>query len=299
MQENIARLAAALGPSVRVHVPMAEHTSFRIGGPADLFFEPEDAPSLARALRLAKECGAPVFILGNGTNLLVSDRGIEGLVIHLGERFSGMRCEGNRVHALAGTLVSGLAAYAAAQGLMGLEWAAGIPGSVGGAVAMNAGAYGGEVAQSLERVEYLQHGEVAVCAPQAGDMGYRYSAFGAPERIVLSATFRLAPDDGGAAQRMRDYAARRKAKQPLASPSAGSAFKRPAGFFAGALIEQAGLKGFRVGGAQVSALHAGFIINTGGATSADVRGLIAEVQKRVFERSGVRLEPEVKFVGRE
>lgn len=181
---------------------------------------------------------------------------------------------------------------------MGLEWAAGIPGTVGGAVAMNAGAYGGEIKQVLTKVEYIEDGAVCSVEPEDSDLGYRFSRFAAPERIVLSAEFSLSPDDGMTKERMKDYSERRRAKQPLTYPSAGSTFKRPAGYYAGALIEQADLKGVSVGGAKVSTLHAGFIINKGGATSEDVKRLIELVQERVYENSGVTLETEVKFIGR-
>ncbi len=301
--ETIDRLFTILAPyGASRDVPMAAHTSFRIGGPAQLFLEPGSRAVLSLALQRAAEEGIPVTLMGNGTNLLVSDSGVEGLVIKLGPAFSGVELrEEGRVWAQAGSLLSGLANFAAEKGLMGLEFAAGIPGSVGGALAMNAGAYGGEIKDVLCEIEYLDRatGALLCRAPLEGELGYRQSAFSWPGRVAVAATFRLLPDDGGMQARMREYAQSRKTKQPLSYPSAGSTFKRPAGHFAGALIQAAGLKGARVGGAQVSELHAGFIINQGGATSADVRGLIELVQKRVLEESGIKLEPEIKFIGRE
>ncbi len=303
MEQRIDRLFAILAPYGAVKdVPLAAHTSFRIGGPAQLFFEPGDGAALSLALESAKAEGVAVTLMGNGSNLLVSDAGVEGLVVKLGSAFSGLELrEDGQVFALAGTLLSALANFAADHGLMGLEWAAGIPGSVGGALAMNAGAYGGEIRQVLCEVEYFdaQTGEFLRRAPSEGELGYRQSAFAWPARVTTAAAFRLAPDDGGMRERMREYSEKRRAKQPLAYPSAGSVFKRPPGHFAGALIEAAGLKGVAVGGAEVSELHAGFIINTGNASSADVHALIELVRRRGLERSGVLLEPEIKFIGRE
>ena len=297
--ENLTRLVKELEIyKIRTNAPMAEYTSFRIGGPAELLFMPEDREQLEIGMSKAEELGVPYMIIGNGSNLLVSDGGIDGLVIRIAGDFSGIEYSGNKLKARAGTLISAAAKDSVERGLMGLEWAAGIPGTVGGAVAMNAGAYGGEIKQVLTNVEYIEDGEVRSAEPGEGDLGYRFSRFTAPERIVLSAEFSLSPDDGMTRERMRDYAERRRTKQPLAYPSAGSTFKRPAGCYAGALIEQAGLKGASVGGAEVSTLHAGFIINKGGATCEDVKRLIELVQERVYESSGVALETEVKLIGR-
>lgn len=298
-RENMARLAKELEIyNIRANAPMREYTSFRIGGPADLMFMPADREQLEAGIKKAEELGVPYMVMGNGTNLLVSDGGIDGLVIRIAGDFSGIEYSENRLKANAGTLISAAAKDSVEHGLMGLEWAAGIPGTVGGAVAMNAGAYGGEIKQALTRVEYFEDGAIRSVEPEDSDLGYRFSRFAAPGRIVLSAEFSLSPDDGMARERMREYSERRRAKQPLTYPSAGSAFKRPKGRYAGALIEQAGLKGTSVGGAEVSALHAGFIINKGGATCEDVKRLIALVQERVYEFSGVALETEVKFIGR-
>lgn len=303
MERRLERVFTILAPyGVEREVPLSAHTSFRIGGPAQLFFEPGDREALELALSSAKQEGVALTLLGNGSNLLVSDAGVEGLVIKLGKAFSAISvAEDGRVWAMAGSLLGALASFAADRGLMGIEWAEGIPGSVGGALAMNAGAYGGETKSAVSEVEYfdLERGEFIYKALEEGEMGYRRSAFAWPKRVVVSAAFCLSPDDGGVRERMRDFAKRRQEKQPLSYPSAGSTFKRPAGHFAGALIEAAGLKGTTVGGAKVSELHAGFIVNAGQATCRDVRELIALVQRRVLEHSGVALEPEVKFIGKE
>ncbi len=282
-------------------VSMAAHTSFRIGGPAALFFEPKDPAELMLALKKARELHIPITLMGNGTNLLVRDGGVEGLVLKLGPRFSGFNLEGSLAVALAGTLLSSLAAATVRAGYMGLEWAAGIPGTVGGALAMNAGAYGGDVKGALQWVEYLDMptGKIEKRQPAEAELGYRRSSFSWPERVVLRAAFRIEADDGQAQARMADYNQRRREKQPLQYPSAGSTFKRPPGHYAGALIEEAGLKGLSVGGAEVSRLHAGFIINRGGATCADVLALIEQVQARVLASSGVELTPEIRIIGRD
>ena len=298
-KENLARLAKELEIyKIKANAPMAEYTSFRIGGPADMLFMPSDREQLEYGIKKAKELDVPYMIIGNGSNLLVSDSGIEGLVIRIAGDFSGIEYSKNKLKARTGTLISAAAKDSVEHGLMGLEWAAGIPGTVGGAVAMNAGAYGGEIKQVLTKVEYIEDGAVCSVEPEDSDLGYRFSRFAAPERIVLSAEFSLSPDDGMAKERMKDYSERRRAKQPLTYPSAGSTFKRPEGYFAGALIEKNGLKGLTVGGAQVSEKHAGFVINRGGATAADVKALIGKIQKKVFENDGVMLEPEVIFTGR-
>ena len=296
-KENLARLAKELEIyKIKANAPMAEYTSFRIGGPADLLFMPLDREQLEDGIKKARELDVPYMIIGNGSNLLVSDSGIEGLVIRTAGDFSGIEYSKNRLKAHAGTLISVAAKDSVEHGLMGLEWAAGIPGTVGGAVAMNAGAYGGEIKQVLTKVEYIEDGAVCSVEPEDSDLGYRFSRFAAPERIVLSAEFSLSPDDGMTKERMKDYSERRRAKQPLAYPSAGSTFKRPAGYYAAALIDQCGLKGLTVGGAQVSEKHEGFVINRGGASCADVTALMAEIQKRVREKTGVVLEPEVRVI---
>ena len=287
------------GCIVRQNVPMAQYTSFHTGGCARILIEPQSAEALQRALAAVREWEIPFEVIGNGTNLLVSDEGLDAAVFRIGDAMGALEQKAGVFYAEAGALLSVLAKRAVEQGFMGLEWAAGIPGSVGGAVAMNAGAYGGEIAAVIKSVTYLDvtSGAIIQAEPQQGEFAYRYSAYRAPQRIVLSAEFSLAPDDGGAKARMAEYAAKRREKQPLAYPSAGSTFKRPQGNFAGALIEQAGLKGKRVGGAEVSTLHAGFLINAGGATSSDVYALMRLVQRTVFAQSGIWLEPEVRLLG--
>lgn len=282
----------------RENVPMSEYTSFRVGGNAEVLVEPASAEELSRCLLIAKQLDKQVTIIGNGSNLLVSDEGIEGICIRIAERMSASEICGTRITVQAGAHISSIAKKSVLSGLIGLEWAAGIPGTVGGAIAMNAGAYGGEISMVLKRVSGIMDGEVCSFDVKEGDMGYRKSRFSAPDFLTCEAEFELMPDDGSALIKMNDYNARRREKQPLSYPSAGSTFKRPEGYFAGALIEKAGLKGASIGGAMVSTKHAGFIINTGSATCGDVLALIELVQKRVYDMSGVILETEVKHIGK-
>ena len=278
--------------------PMSRHTTFRVGGPADLMFLPASAHELCDALRLAREAGVPAQVLGNGSNLIVRDGGIRGLTIVLGEHFSDIRVEGKRLCAQAGALLSRVAAAAMEAGLSGLEFAGGIPGTLGGGCAMNAGAYGGQISDVLVSAEVLLGGEVRTLSLEEMQMGYRTTLPLREGGVVLSACFELDRDDSDAIQsRMKELNARRRDKQPLNLPSAGSTFKRPEGHFAGALIEGCGLKGCAIGAAQVSQKHAGFIVNTGGATAKDILQLIAHVQAVVRRETGVELEPEVKIKG--
>lgn len=296
--EKLERLERVLGGmNFKKNVPMRDYTTFKIGGECLAMVEPASAQEVMLALETAAECGIDTFIMGNGSNLLVSDRGINKLVIRIAERMSSVEISGNTVIAQAGALLSSVAKLSVSRGLMGLEWASGIPGSIGGSVAMNAGAYGGELSDCVKRVDFIKNGRFYSDAVEKGDFGYRKSLYDSPDITVCGVGMELCPDNGGAAERMREYTAMRRAKQPLAYPSAGSTFKRPEGYYAGALIEGAGLKGFSVGGAEVSTLHAGFIINKGGATADDVKDLIFEIQKRVFEKYGVMLETEIKYVG--
>lgn len=296
--EKLDRLERVLGGmNFKKNVPMRDYTTFKIGGECLAMVEPASAQEVMLALETAAECGIDTFIMGNGSNLLVSDRGINKLVIRIAERMSSVEISGNTVMAQAGALLSSVAKLSVSRGLMGLEWASGIPGSIGGSVAMNAGAYGGELSDCVKRVDFIKNGRFYSDAVEKGDFGYRKSLYDSPDITVCGVGMELCPDNGGAAERMREYTALRRAKQPLAYPSAGSTFKRPEGYYAGALIEGAGLKGFSVGGAEVSTLHAGFIINKGGATADDVKDLIFEIQKRVFEKYGVMLETEIKYVG--
>ena len=278
--------------------PMSRHTTFRVGGPADVMFLPESEEQVVQALSLAREAQIPVIIIGNGSNLVVRDGGIRGLVIALGEGMAAIVRVEHTVSALAGASLARVSAYAQASGLSGLEFASGIPGTLGGGCAMNAGAYGGQLSDVLIDARVLLNGELRTLTAEAMQMGYRTSLPLREGGVVLSARFALRPDDPEAiAARMRELNARRRDKQPLDRPSAGSTFKRPEGYFAGALIEQAGLKGRRVGGAQVSEKHAGFIVNVGDATAADILALIGVVQDEVEARFGVRLETEVRVLG--
>ena len=283
---------------IRTEEPMSKHTTFRIGGAAEVFAAP-DARELPQLLAMAKGADVPVTVIGNGSNLLVGDRGIRGLVIEIGERMSEVRIEGTILVAGAGALLSKAAQTAAAAGLGGLEFAAGIPGSVGGAVVMNAGAYGGEMKDVLQSVKVLtEEGELLILTTEELELGYRHSCVPERKYIVVEATMELSakPEEEIRAC-MAELRAKRVEKQPLEYPSAGSTFKRPEGYFAGKLIMDAGLRGYTVGGAQVSEKHCGFVINKGGATAADVRQLMQDVHDRVKEQFDVELEPEVKMIG--
>ena len=283
---------------IRTEEPMSKHTTFRIGGAAEVFAAP-DARELPQLLAMAKGADVPVTVIGNGSNLLVGDRGIRGLVIEIGERMSEVRIEGTTLVAGAGALLSKAAQAAAAAGLGGLEFAAGIPGSVGGAVVMNAGAYGGEMKDVLQSVKVLtEEGELLILTTEELELGYRHSCVPERKYIVVEATMELSakPEEEIRAC-MAELRAKRAEKQPLEYPSAGSTFKRPEGYFAGKLIMDAGLRGYTVGGAQVSEKHCGFVINKGGATAADVRQLMQDVHDRVKEQFDVELEPEVKMIG--
>lgn len=278
---------------------LAKYTSFRIGGPARRMAFPKDGSQMVLLIEAARGCGARPLVIGNGTNLLFPDEGVDRLVVNTRDMSCVVLDAEGRVTAEAGVPLARAAVFAQKQGLTGLEFAHGIPGSVGGGVCMNAGAYGGEMAQVIDSVTVLFPDEgikTLSCADMA--FGYRHSLLMEyPGAVVLHAEFALEKDDSAAIRsRMDDLMSRRRASQPLEYPSAGSTFKRPEGYFAGRLIEEAGCKGLTVGGAQVSEKHAGFVINVGGATCADVLALMAEVQRRVKERSGVTLEPEVRVV---
>lgn len=286
---------------VAAEEPMSRHTSFRVGGPARRMAFPKSGEQLVLLLSFAGACGARPLVIGNGTNLLAPDEGLDRLVIDTSAALNRIEPgeEENTLMAEAGATLARVAEFACQRGLTGLEFAHGIPGTVGGAVCMNAGAYGGEMKQVVAGAAVLFPEEgVKFLSGEELDFGYRHSLLSDhPEAVVLHAVLRLAPGDPAAIREtMRDLMARRRASQPLDRPSAGSTFKRPAGYFAGTLIDQCGLKGLTVGGAQVSEKHAGFVINRGGATAADVTALIREVQRRVFEQTGVRLEPEVRIV---
>ena len=281
-------------PAVRM-ADMKKYTSFKIGGCADLLAEPENVSQLRAVLKVLKD--VPHIIIGNGTNLLFGDGGYRGVVLRLGNRFARVRVEGNRIYADAGASLAAVSRAAMEAGLAGLAPLSGIPATVGGAVIMNAGAYGGEMADVIETVTYMTpDGE----AGESSDHGfsYRHSTYMEKDRIITGAVFKLSKGDSEEIKReMEALSVRRREKQPLNLPSAGSAFKRPKEGFAAKMIDEAGLRGFSVGGAAVSEKHAGFVVNTGNASADDVRKLLLAVQKKVEEAYGVVLEPEIQFVG--
>lgn len=290
--KNIAR-------EVMINEPMANHTTFKIGGPADYFVSVSNETEVGDLIAWAKAENVPYMVIGNGSNMLVSDKGIRGLVIEVGKNLADVRVDGNKIYAQAGAMLVRVARMAMSESLTGMEEISGIPGTLGGAIYMNAGAYGGEISHIIETVTYLDRdGEIKTISGDECQFGYRTSIFEAGDKVILSAVLKLENgniDDIKA--EMADYTNRRKTKQPLSYPSAGSTFKRPEGHFAGALVENAGLKGYTVGKAQISELHAGFVINLGGATCEDVMGVIRHAQKVVKEKYDVCLEPEVRLVG--
>ena len=282
---------------VRREEPLGRHTTFRIGGPARRMAFPETEADLAGLLDLAWREHYPYTVMGNGSNILAADEGVDRLVINT-SRMDTVTVVGTAIHALAGVSLARVAVAAQKAGLTGLEFAHGIPGTLGGAVFMNAGAYDGEMCQVVERLRAWFPGKgVMTLSGEDCDFGYRHSVFQKNGAVVLMAELRLKRGDGAAVRaKMEELIARRRKSQPLELPSAGSTFKRPTGYYAGTLIDQCGLKGTAVGGAQVSEKHAGFIVNTGGATCADVLGLIEKVQETVREKAGVELEPEVRLL---
>jgi len=277
---------------------MAKHTSFRIGGPAEVMAFPKSAQELSDLIRNAETMGVIPRILGAGTNVLAPDEGIRGLVICLKDCLDGMtRLDDQTIRVMAGVTMSRAAVYAAKLGLSGLEFAHGIPGTVGGGVYMNAGAYGGEICQVCTAVEVMDlDGNMKRYTNEEMDFSYRHSVLEEKGGIVISAEFSLTPQEPNEIRaRMKELMGKRSASQPLDLPSAGSAFKRPVGGYAAALIDQAGLKGYQVGGPAISTKHAGFAVNLGGATAEDVKMLLAQVSDKVFENSGIRIEPEVRI----
>lgn len=300
--QSIRTVAESHGCTVRLQEPLALHTSFRIGGPAALWIEVGTTDGMAALHRICDALHVPCVVLGCGSNVLAADAGFDGVVLHpSAPEFTQMTVQGTVLTAGAGVKLSALAGLARTHGLAGLAFAYGIPGSVGGAVYMNAGAYGGEVKDVLMRCTVLTPDHrVETRSADALALAYRHSALMDDGGIVLAAEFALQPGDPDViGAQMNDYMARRKAKQPLDLPSAGSTFKRPVGSFAGALIEQCRLKGARVGDAQVSEKHAGFIVNRGHATCGQVRALIAHVQKSVEAETGISLECEIRMLGNE
>ena len=287
------------GYAIRLDERMAKHTSFQVGGPADCLFTARSADEIAFAMEAARQSNVPLTVIGRGTNLLVRDGGIRGLVVKIAGGMEGVSVSGDAVTAQAGAPLRRMAAAALEAGLSGAEFAAGIPGGVGGAVAMNAGAYGGEMARITKSVVALtQEGEVLTLSRDELDFAYRHSALMERNLTVVEACFTLYPDDPAAIRaRMDDFAARRSEKQPLDLPSAGSTFKRPPGHFAAKLIDDAGLRGVSVGGAMVSPKHAGFVVNTGGATARDILDLMEKIRGTVWEKFGISLEAEVRVLG--
>ena len=300
MKQAAERLKQAVGAGIFLtDEPMSRHTTFRTGGPADIYIEPSGVEELKQVLDICREENVAYTIIGNGSNLLVGDGGYRGVLISFGKPFAQVTIEGAQVRTGAGALLSAVAKQVLNASLTGFEFAAGIPGTIGGAVVMNAGAYGGELCQVLREATVLTpEGEVKTLLAEELELGYRTSCVQKNGYIVLEAVLQLQPgnaDDIRAV--MDDLASKRREKQPLEYPSAGSTFKRPEGHFAGRLIQDAGLRGFRVGGAQVSEKHCGFVINRDHATSADILSLCRQVQEKVKAQSGVELELEVKLLG--
>ena len=278
---------------------MSRHTTFKIGGPADYFLMPDKDTDVGRIVKICKESAIPYFILGNGSNLLVGDGGYRGAVIQIYKNMSAVTVEGTEITVQAGALLSSVAAAAKNAALTGFEFAGGIPGTMGGAVVMNAGAYGGEMKDVLTEVTVMdEEGEIVTLPADKLELGYRTSIIKTAGYIVLEAKLQLKEGTPEVIREtMKDLTIRRTTKQPLEYPSAGSTFKRPEGYFAGKLIMDSGLAGYQVGGAQVSEKHCGFVINAGGATARDVRTLMDNVRDIVYKKYGVTLEPEVKFLG--
>lgn len=279
--------------------PMSRHTTFRVGGPAECMVLIEQEEELLKLVPYLNQIGQDYFILGNGSNLLVGDKGYRGIVIKLGEGMDRITIDGDHIHVQAGALLSKTASAARDAGLSGMEFAAGIPGSVGGGVVMNAGAYDGEMKQITESVKVMdQEGKILVLDNDTMEFGYRTSIIKNRPFIVLEVVLRMQAGQKEEIQaKMDELMAKRQSKQPLNYPSAGSTFKRPEGYFAGKLIMDAGMRGYRIGDAQVADKHCGFVVNIGKATAADVKEVIEEVQERVKERFHVNLEPEVIFLG--
>ena len=303
MKNHFAEIQKLI-PEIRLlqNACLADFTSFQFGGPADLLAEPSTATEIVRLVQYANQNGLPYLVIGKGSNLIVRDGGIRGLVIVLADRYSRIELlTQTTIRAEAGARLIALARFAYEQGLSGLEFACGIPGSLGGAVAMDAGAYGGEMKQVVQQVTALDRtGQIIQLSNREMNFSYRHSTALEQQLIVLSAELELtAKDPAEIKAQMDDLSAKRRSKQPLQYPSAGSVFKRPPGNFAGPLIEQAGLKGYRIGDAQVSELHAGFIINLGHATASDVLQLIQYIQSTVLRQSGIWLEPEIQIIGEE
>ncbi len=289
----------AISPQLIENESMSRHTTFKIGGDADMFVSVTSVNELVSLIRLAKEKNIEYTVIGNGSNLLVGDKGIRGLVIEIGQGLANYEVKGNVIYAEAGILLKKLASVAASESLSGLEEVSGVPGTLGGGVFMNAGAYGGELKDTVKKVTYIDcDGDLYTIDASECDFGYRKSIFSNGGKFIVSAELELKKGNKEEIlSKMADYTKRRREKQPISYPSAGSTFKRPEGYFAGTLIEQSGLKGYRCGDAMVSELHAGFVINCGNATAQDVINVIEHTKKTVLDKFGVELEPEVRMIG--
>ena len=284
---------------VRLQEPLKNHTTFRIGGPADCMVFPETTDDIVKVLKFCRQNHIFWFVFGLGINILVGDKGIRGVAIKIGERFSGITINENKLFAYGGSSLADCAQTAALSSLGGMEFASGIPGSIAGAVVMNAGAYDGEMKDLVVEVEVINAaGQISIIKNEEINFSYRSSCFSSRQDLIIKVTLQLYNEEKPIVlAKMKNLAEQRKAKQPLDYPSAGSAFKRPKGLYVAPLLEEMGLKGYQVGGAQVSDKHAGFIINTGNATAMDVKLLIADIQAKVFKQHGIMLEPEMKMVG--
>lgn len=300
MYNDLALFAESLGATVETNAPMSRYTSFKTGGNAKLLIKPDSFETLASLIKYCSEHNIKPFIIGNGSNLLVSDNGFDGVILKIGTDLSKIELlDDETIFCSAGATMKSLCTFAYENSLSGLEFAYGIPGNLGGAVYMNAGAYGGEMKDVLYSCTHIdENGNIGVLSKEQLDLGYRRSAYTDNGYTIISAILKLKKGDKAEIKEaMNDKLRRRREKQPLEFPSAGSTFKRPEGYFAGALIEDCNLKGYTVGGAQVSEKHAGFVINRGGATSTDILNLIKHIQNTVFEKHGVKLETEVKIIG--
>lgn len=300
-QEFEEKLEKIADGTLKRQEPMKNHTTFRIGGAADYLISPKSVEQIKDIVALCRMYGVVCEVIGNGSNLLVSDQGVDGVVLKLGKEFSQVKQEGMCLVAQAGIALSVLAKKAAQAGLSGLEFASGIPGTLGGAIVMNAGAYGGEIAQVVRQVTMLsKEGEFICFTGEEMQFGYRKSIVSELSYMVLEAELCLKEGDIATIEaKMAEFNGKRREKQPLEYPSAGSTFQRPVGYFAGKLIMEAGLAGFRIGDAEVSKKHCGFVINRGNATAKEVSDLIKKVQQIVYEKTGIKLEPEVRYLGRE
>lgn len=299
MENIIEVLKKAIGENnVIENEPMSKHTTFRIGGNADIFVTPQSTEDIENVIKIAEKTNTPYYIIGNGSNLLVKDNGIRGIVIQIYKKYSDITVNGNEITVQSGALLSTVAKKAMENSLTGFEFASGIPGTIGGAVCMNAGAYGGEIKDVLVSCKVLKDGKVIELDNEQAGFEYRNSRIMAEKMIVLEAVLRL--EKGNKEEilsKMKELNSQRNTKQPAEFPSAGSTFKRPEGYFAAKLIDDSGLRGFSVGKAQVSPKHCGFVVNNGGATAQEVLELIEKVTEIVYDKFGVRLEPEVRIIG--